>query len=96
MAGFSITLYWLFCYGQNTTKKKHLDLFHFEKQFNIKFSYAVEDVANIAIEKPNTSFTLQETIDYLNSKTLLNFKALDDRYVTVVLNKTISVCGIVS
>jgi hypothetical protein len=54
-------------------------------------------VANIAIEKPNTSFTLQETIDYLNSKTLLNFKALDDRYVTVsVLNKTISVCGIVS
>jgi hypothetical protein len=96
MAGFSITLYWLFCYGQNTTKKKHFEvIISLEKQFNIKFSYAV-DVANIAIEKPNT-FTLQETIDYLNSKTLLNFKALDDRYVTVsVLNKTISVCGIVS
>jgi hypothetical protein len=77
--------------------KKHLEvIISLEKQFNIKFSYAVEDVANIAIEKPNT-FTLQETIDYLNSKTLLNFKALDDRYVTVsVLNKTISVCGIVS
>ncbi len=88
-----------FCYGQNTTKKTPLTevIISLEKQFNIKFSYAVEDVANIVIEKPNTSFTLQETIAYLNSKTLLNFKALDDRYVTIsVLNKTISVCGIVS
>lgn len=87
------------CYGQNTTKKTPLSeiIISLEKQFNIKFSYAVEDVTNIAIEKPNTTFTLQETIDYLNSKTLLNFKALDDRYVTVsVLNKTILVCGIVS
>ena len=87
------------CYGQNTTKKTPLSevIISLEKQFNIKFSYAVEDVANIKIDKPNTTFTLQETIDYLNSKTLLNFKALDDRYVTVsVLNKTISVCGIVS
>ncbi|MFV8345831.1 TonB-dependent receptor [Flavobacterium sp. ZB4P13] len=86
------------CYGQNTAKKIPLSevIISIEKQFNIKFSYAVEDVATITIDKPNASFTLQETIDYLNSKTLLNFKALDDRYVTVsVLNKTISVCGIV-
>ncbi|WP_426094641.1 TonB-dependent receptor [Flavobacterium sp. DSR2-3-3] len=87
-----------FCYGQNTVKKIPLTevIISLEKQFNIKFSYAVEDVATIRIDKPNASFTLQETIDYLNSKTLLNFKALDNRYVTVsVLNKTISVCGIV-
>ncbi|WP_073371557.1 TonB-dependent receptor [Flavobacterium fluvii] len=86
------------CHGQNTAKKVPLTeiIVSIEKQFNVKFSYAVEDVANIAIEKPNTSFSLQETIDYLNSKTLLNFKALDNRYVTVsVINKTISVCGIV-
>ena len=86
------------CHGQNTSKKVPLTeiIVSIEKQFNVKFSYAVEDVANIAIEKPNTSFTLQKTIDYLNSKTLLNFKALDNRYVTVsVINKTISVCGIV-
>ncbi|MFV8342960.1 TonB-dependent receptor [Flavobacterium sp. XS2P39] len=87
-----------FCYGQNTAKKIPLTeaIIAIEKQFNIKFSYAVEDVATIAIEKPAASFSLQETIDYLNSKTLLNFKALDNRYVTVsVLNKTILVCGIV-
>ena len=86
------------CYGQNTAEKVPLPeiIVSIEKQFNVKFSYAVEDVANIAIEQQNTSFTLQETINYLNSKTLLNFKALDNRYVTVsVINKTISVCGIV-
>ncbi|SFF41283.1 TonB-dependent Receptor Plug Domain [Flavobacterium xueshanense] len=86
------------CYGQNTAKKTPLTavIISLEKRYNIKFSYAVEDVATIKIDKPNTTFTLQETIDYLNLKTILNFKALDDRYVTVsMLNKTISVCGIV-
>ena len=85
-------------YGQNTAKKTPLTtvIIALEKQFNIKFSYAVEDVAYLTIEKPNASFTLEETIAYLNSKTLLNFKALDGRYVTVsVLNKTISICGTV-
>lgn len=86
------------CYGQNTTKKKPLTdiIVSIEQQFNIKFSYSVEDVAAVSIEKPATTLTLQETIDYLNANTLLNFKALNNRYITVsVLNKTISVCGIV-
>lgn len=86
------------CHGQNTAQKVPLTeiMASIEKQFSVKFSYAVEDVTNIAIEKPDTSFSLQEAIDYLNSKTLLNFKALDNRYVTVsVINKTISICCIV-
>ena len=67
-----------------------------EQQFNVKFSYSVDDVAGISIKKPATTLTLQETMDYLNSKVLLNFKALDNRYVTVsILNKTIPVCGTV-
>jgi hypothetical protein len=67
-----------------------------EQQFNVKFSYAVEDVIAITIEKPATELTLQQTIAYLNSKVLLNFKALDYRYVTVsVLNKIFPICGIV-
>src|SRR5687768_1077555 len=85
-----------FCYGQNTAQKMPLTelIIAIEKQFNVKFSYAVEDVAGLSVEKPSTSFTLAQTIDYLNQKTLLNFKALDDRYVTVsVLNKTIAICG---
>lgn len=93
-----LLLFGSICFGQNTTKKVALTdvIASVEKQFNVKFSYAVEDVATISIAKPNPKLTLAETIAYLNSKTLLNFKALDNRYVTVsVINKTISVCGIV-
>ncbi|HEY4617322.1 MAG TPA: carboxypeptidase-like regulatory domain-containing protein, partial [Flavobacterium sp.] len=85
-------------YAQKTNDKIPLAavISSIEQQFNVKFSYAVEDVAGIAVEKPAATLTLQETMDYLNSKVLLNFKALDNRYVTVsVLNKTISVCGTV-
>jgi hypothetical protein len=85
------------CYGQNSAKKIPLTdvIVSIEKQFNLKFSYAVEDVASITIERPKTSLNLKETIEYLNSNTLLNFKAIDNRYVTVsVINKTISLCGI--
>jgi hypothetical protein len=62
-----------------------------EQQFK-NFSY-VEDSLH-QHRKPATDLTLQETIAYLNSKVLLNFKALDTRYVTVsVLNKT-SPCAV--
>ncbi|MES2239246.1 MAG: carboxypeptidase-like regulatory domain-containing protein, partial [Bacteroidota bacterium] len=86
------------CQAQQRTNKIPLTniIKTIEKQFNIKFSYAVEDVANIAIEKPSSELNLQQTIDYLNSKVALNFKALDNRYITIsTLNKTISICGIV-
>ncbi|MFC4720731.1 TonB-dependent receptor domain-containing protein [Geojedonia litorea] len=67
-----------------------------ETQFDVKVSYAVNDVKDIFIEKPDPSLTLQETIAYLNSKTLLNFKLLDNRYITVsVIDKQISICGYV-
>lgn len=67
-----------------------------EQQFNIKFSYAVEDIAAISIEKPSNALNLQQTIDYLNAKVPLNFKALDSRYITISrLDKTISICGFI-
>jgi hypothetical protein len=41
----------------------------------------------VLLLKTLVTLTLQQTIDYLNSKILLNFKALDNRYVTVsILN----------
>ncbi|RTY94126.1 TonB-dependent receptor [Flavobacterium sp. GSN2] len=86
------------CYGQNSPKKIPLTalILSIEKQFNIKFSYAVEDVVAVSIEKPETTLTLPQVIDYLNAKTVLNFKVLDKRYITVsVINKTIAVCGTV-
>ena len=85
-----------FSYGQDYSSKLPLIdvLTSIEKQFNVKFSYAFDDVNTIFIEAPNPNLNLSETIEYLNSKTLLNFKVLDDRYITVsVINKTISICG---
>ena len=68
-----------------------------EKTFDVKFSYSVNDVKNVFIESPNESFTITEIINYLNKNTLLNFELLSNRYITVsVLNKTISICGIVT
>ncbi len=67
-----------------------------EQQFNIKFSYAVEDIATISIEKPSNTLNLQQTIDYLNAKVPLNFKALDSRYITISrLDKIINICGFI-
>jgi hypothetical protein len=65
-----------------------------EVQYNVKFSYAVADVQNITIAPPESTLTFKETIVYLNAKVLLNFVAINDRYVTVsVLDKTVRVCG---
>ena len=67
-----------------------------EQQFNVKFSYAVEDVKNISIEAPKISLTFKEIIAYLNATVLLNFNPINDRYVTVsILNKTVKICGTV-
>lgn len=96
-------LYLLVClttigHAQKATHKTALTIIigTIEQQFNVKFSYAVEDVASITIEKPSTELTLEQTISYLNSNTLLNFKALDSRYITVsILNKTITICGMI-
>ncbi|HJS01616.1 MAG TPA: TonB-dependent receptor [Flavobacterium sp.] len=87
-----------FCQAQQNTNKTPLTeiIKTIEKQFNIKFSYAVQDVANITIEKPSSTLSLEETISYLNSKVALNFKALDSRYITISkLNKTVSIYGTV-
>ena len=69
---------------------------HIEQQFNVKFSYAVEDVNGLTIASPKSSLSLPQAIDYLNANVLLNFKALDERYITVsLLHKRISIAGII-
>ena len=85
-----------YCFSQTDNKKTALTeiINAIELKFDVKFSYSVNDVSNIFINAPQTTFTLNETIDFLNQNTLLNFKLLDDRYITVsVIDKTISICG---
>lgn len=67
-----------------------------ENKFDVKFSYSVNDIQNVRVAKPHPSAPLSEIIKELNEKTLLNFKFLDERYITVsTLDKTISICGFV-
>ena len=85
-------------HAQNPTEKIKLSTFisSTEIKFEVKFSYAVEDVKTILISVPKEELNLKETIDFLNQNTSLNFKILDDRYIAVSkLNKTISICGII-
>ncbi|MBQ0788735.1 MAG: carboxypeptidase-like regulatory domain-containing protein [Oceanihabitans sp.] len=85
-------------YSQTTTEKSTLTsiLIAIEEKFDVKFSYSVDDVKHVFIENPSKEYTLNQTIAYLNAKTLLNFKVLDARYITVsVVNKTIDICGII-
>ncbi|NNE32730.1 MAG: TonB-dependent receptor plug domain-containing protein [Winogradskyella sp.] len=65
-----------------------------ENKYEIKFSYSVDDVNTIMVDQPDTSAKLAEIIEHLNATTLLDFKFLTERYITISsLNKTISICG---
>lgn len=71
-------------------------LLDLEKTYSIKFSYSDTDVKNIFLEQPKNGITLDALLLFLNKKTFLQFKTLDNRYITVsFLNKNVSVCGAV-
>ena len=83
-------------YSQSKLEKLPLiDVITFaEKTFDVKFSYAYNDIANVMVVKPSETLTLQQLLHFLNNKTLLNFKTLDNRYITVsVIEKTLAICG---
>lgn len=89
---FAVTI----TFGQNSTEKTALSslLISLEKTYDIKFSYSDADVKNIFLEQPEKGVSIEKLIAFLNEKTFLQFKTLDNRYVTVsFLNKSISVCG---
>lgn len=85
-------------YTQNSADKIALSslLINLEKNYDIKFSFSDTDVKNIFIEAPKPGITIHELLNYLNEKTFLHFKTLDNRYVTVsFLNKSIAICATV-
>lgn len=84
------------CFGQVQFEKTSLSAFlkATETKFNVKFSYAYEAVSKVEINIPTANLDLNQTLGYLNKNTLLNFKTLDSRYITVsVIEKKIAICG---
>ncbi|MEW4924947.1 carboxypeptidase-like regulatory domain-containing protein [Algibacter sp. 2305UL17-15] len=66
-----------------------------ETQFDVKFSFSVNDVKTILVDKPNEDDTLKAIIEKLNATTILNFKFLNERYITIsTIGKTIAICGV--
>ena len=85
-------------FSQNSSDKIALSslLITLEKNYDIKFSFSDTDVKNIFIDAPKPGISIDELLTFLNEKTFLHFKTLDNRYVTVsFLNKSISICGTV-
>jgi hypothetical protein len=85
-------------YTQNNSNKVALSslLVALEKSYSIKFSYSDNDLKNIFLRQPKKNILLSDLLIYLNKKTFLQFKTLDNRYITVsFLDKYISICGTV-
>ena len=85
-------------YTQNSSDKVALSslLLELEKSYNIKFSYSDTDVKDLFIKQPEEGISVTKILSFLNKNTFLQFKTLDNRYITVsFLNKYISLCGIV-
>ena len=85
-------------YTQKSSDKVALSslLLELEKSYNIKFSYSDTDVKDLFIKQPEEGISVTKILSFLNKNTFLQFKTLDNRYITVsFLNKYISLCGIV-
>lgn len=66
-----------------------------ENRFEVKFSYAVKDVQAIMVHRPDEVDSLKSIIENLNNTTLLSFKFLTERYITIsIIDKTIDICGV--
>ncbi|PIB28163.1 TonB-dependent receptor [Maribacter sp. 4G9] len=65
-----------------------------ENEFNIKFSFADANLEDIQINRPETN-ELEASIAFIMAQTPLEIEKLSDRYYSVVLKKTISICGMV-
>jgi hypothetical protein len=94
---FLFSIYCCFSFGFQTQKKLTLlDLIpKLETKYNVKFSYSENDVRDILVKNPNESDSLNQIIESLNVNTSLNFKLLNERYITVsTIDKTTSICGV--
>ena len=90
-------IYSCFSFGFQTQEKVLLLelLPKLEKKYSVKFSYSINDVEDILVEKPKESDSLNQIIASLNIQTILNFKLLNDRYITVsTIDKFVAICGI--
>ncbi len=60
-----------------------------EDLYNVKFSYVDETLKDLSLVLPDRDFTLVDILNFISTKTPLNFKLLDNRFI-VVTSETLS------
>ena len=77
----------ILCLNAQTIQKDKLPLTDvlkaIEATYNISFSYADATVKNKSIPLPEDNLTLKQTLEYLKTKTNLDFQMLDDHFVVI-------------
>ncbi len=63
-----------------------------QTDYNVRFSYAVEDIEGMTIAMELTD-SLDDALDQLEQKLPLQFNRIDERYISIVRNTTDYVCG---
>ncbi len=68
-----------------------------QKKYNCTFSYADVDIQKIALQKPSESLNLEDTIEYLNNNTPLDFTFLDKTNIVLSLTpQEHEICGVLT
>ncbi|SIS84777.1 Outer membrane receptor for ferrienterochelin and colicins [Zobellia uliginosa] len=96
---FLIALMSFFCscgiYAQN---RAHIPLTTYlqklEHEFDIKFSYADDDIRDVLVEAPDAT-ELNTILQLIESQTQVLIEKLNDRYYTLTRSPTIDICGTV-
>ncbi len=99
---FFITSFTMLCTGlpcsaQNTPPKS-VDIIsvlsELELRFNVKFSFADEDLQDVQLRLPQAE-DLTVIFEHIKEQTLFNIEKLSDRYYSIVKRKTVNVCALV-
>ncbi|KAA3620313.1 MAG: TonB-dependent receptor [Flavobacterium sp.] len=88
-----LSLSTVFCKAQDGGKQNLLAVLQsIEQTFNVRFSYAVVDIADVSLLY-EAQPTLEASLDYLTKNIPFTFNKIDDRYITVVKNTSEFLCG---
>ncbi|MFC7358505.1 carboxypeptidase-like regulatory domain-containing protein [Jejudonia soesokkakensis] len=83
-----------FCSAQTEEKTSLLSVLSaIETRFNVRFSYASEEIKTISIVAPSEVNTLDETLTYLEKNIPFQLKKINERYFAITPYKETQWCG---
>jgi len=97
LTGIILYLFYVTVSAQDDGKKSLREILNdLESRFDVSFTFVDEDIQGIFIQPVKFNLSLNESIQYLEHETDLNFQQLDDRFITISQpsRQTINICGI--